>query len=151
MEIESESGPSIEPRFSSSPRDDDDVEGRKSDRNCDSDNGNPSGAVVSVTAHMVGVGGPSSFAISVSTAPSTRVETSSSGSTETSWLTWVSSSWSEEKGQRKEGAEVEERYPYPASKTESAMQGVLSELPYPPLLFRGGSETREIRGEGRRF
>ena len=81
-----------------------------------------------VTAHVVGGGGPSSFAISVSTAPSTGVETSSSGSTEMSWFTWVSLSGSEV--QRKEGAEVEvkERYYYPVSKTQSAMRGVLSAL-----------------------
>ena len=100
---------------------------------------------------MVCGGDPSSFAISVSTDPITGVEISISGSTETSWLTLVSSSGSEEEGQKKEGSEVdvEERYSYPAPKTKSAMQGALSALPYPPPSSSGAAvKSREIRGEG---
>ena len=86
----SESGPSVEPRFSSYPRDDDGGEGRKNGCNRDSYDGDPSVAVGKVTAHVVGGSCPSSFVISVSTAPLTGVETSSSGSMETSWLMWFS-------------------------------------------------------------
>ena len=60
-----------------STEDADHCEGRKSDINYDSedgdDNGDPSDAGVEVTTHVVCGGGPSSFMISVSTAPSTRV------------------------------------------------------------------------------
>ena len=66
-ESKSESGPSVKPRFFSSPRNENDGEYRKSDRNRDSDDGdgNPLGAVGKVTAHVLGGGGP----FSVTTPP----------------------------------------------------------------------------------
>ena len=149
-ESESKSGPSVKPWFFSSPRYDDEGECRKSNRNHDSGdgggdgngdgdsdgNGDTLGDVGNFTPHMVSGSGvvPSFFAISVPTALSTGVEILSSRSMETSWLTWFSLSGSEEEVQRKEGVEVkaDRRYSCPASKTESAMGGVLSALPYPP-------------------
>ena len=86
LQGKSENGSSVKDWFSSFPRNDDDGEGRKSDHNRDSDDGDgdPSGAVGKVTSHVVGDGGPSSFVISVCTASLTMVETLSLVSTETS-------------------------------------------------------------------